>query len=288
MMSLTAASFEYVRAVLRERSGNQLGDDKAYLVEARLLALALRHEFHTVEELVLRLRASPNPDLVRQVVDAMTIKETSFFRDAQPFDDLRDVVVPELIRRRAQERRLFVWSGACSTGQEPYSLALLLRQHFADLDGWTVRVLASDLSPVALERARRGWYSDLEVNRGVPPELLARFFRQVDGGWQVSDEVRHRVEFLVFNLVEPWPALPPFDLVLLRNVLIYFDVPTRQQVLARARGVLRADGYLMLGGAETTHNVDDGFEMVVRGGTTVFRPRVRPPIVGEVIFRVGV
>jgi chemotaxis protein methyltransferase CheR len=206
----------------------------------------------------------------------MTIKETSFFRDDRPFVDLRETVLPELIRRRAGERKLHLWCAACSTGQEPYSLALLLREHFPELQGWTIRLLASDLSSDALKRARLGWYSALEVGRGVPPEMLARCFRPVDDGWQVIDEVRRMVEFLPLNLIESWPVLPLLDLVLLRNVLIYFDLATKQQVLTRVRAVLRPDGYLMLGGAETTHNIDDEFELVPLGATTVYRLRNVP------------
>jgi chemotaxis protein methyltransferase CheR len=271
-MTLSSASFEYVRSVLRERTGHLLGDDKVYLVESRLFPVALQRGHGTVEELITRLRAVPRLEVLQQVLDAMTIKETSFFRDLKPFDDLREEVLPELIRRRTDERRLHLWCAACSTGQEAYSLALLLQSAFPELRGWTIRLLASDLSPTALSRARQGCFSDLEVGRGVSAEMLSRFFRPVKAGWQVIDEVRRMVEFLPLNLVERWPALPPLDLVLMRNVLIYFDLPTRQQILTRTRQVLRPDGWLMLGGAETTHNIDAAFELVRRGATTFFRP----------------
>jgi chemotaxis protein methyltransferase CheR len=272
-MSISAASFEYVRQALRSHSGQQLGDDKVYLVETRLFPLARQSGFGSVEDLLLRLRSDNDAELLAHVLDAMAINETSFFRDGRPFDDLREVILPELIQRRAGERQLNVWSAACASGQEPYSLALLLRASFPALEGWTVRLLGTDLSRVMLARARRGCYSALEVGRGVPADLLARYFRRVSDGWQVVEEVRRLVEFLPVNLVERWPALPLMDLVLMRNVLIYFDVPTRQRVLAGVRRVLRPDGYLMLGGAETTHNIDDGFEVVQAGATTVYRLR---------------
>jgi chemotaxis protein methyltransferase CheR len=272
-MSLSATSFDYVRSVLRERTGNVLADDKVYLVETRLFPVARQRGFATVEALVARLRATSSPELLQQVLDAMTINETSFFRDGRPFDDLREHVLPDLIRCRASERRLHLWSSACATGQEPFSLVLLLRQHFPELEGWTIRVLASDLSPSVLSRARRGWYSALEVARGVPAEMLARFFHPAHDGWQVNDEVRRQIEFLNINLVERWPVLPLLDLVLMRNVLIYFDLSTRQQVLAQVRRVLRPDGYLLLGGAETTHNVDEEFEAMPAGATSVYRLR---------------
>jgi chemotaxis protein methyltransferase CheR len=272
-MSLSRESFEFVRAVLRQRSAHCLEDDKAYLVETRLLPVARRHGLASVEELIRRLRGRNSEKLLGELVEAMTINETLFFRDGQPFEALRQAVLPELVQRRAAVRCLNVWSAACSSGQEAYSVALLLRQHFPALSGWTVRVIASDLSSAMLERARRGRYSDLEVSRGLPPELLKAYFHRHEGGWQIRDELRRMVEVRSINLSGPWPELPPLDLVLLRNVLIYFDVPTRQQILDRVRRVLQPDGYLMLGGAETTHNLSDGFVPVSLEQTSFFRPR---------------
>jgi chemotaxis protein methyltransferase CheR len=274
-MSLSRASFDFVRAALRERSAHALDDDKVYLVEARLLPVARRHGFPSVEALVLRLQGRRNEKLLAEIVEAMTINETFFFRDAHPFEVLRRNVLPELVRRRAAERCLNVWSAACSSGQEAYSVAMLLRHHFPALSGWNVRLIASDLSTVMLERARRGRYSELEVSRGLSPELLQAYFRKVEGGWEIRDELRRMVEVRPINLSGAWPALPPLDLVLLRNVLIYLDVPSRKGILDRVRGVLRPDGYLMLGGAETTHNLNDGFVPVPFEQTSFFRPRER-------------
>jgi chemotaxis protein methyltransferase CheR len=272
-MSLSRESFEFVRAALRQRSAHCLEDDKAYLVETRLLPVARRHGLASVEELVRRLRGRSSEKLLGELVEAMTINETLFFRDGQPFEALRQAVLPELVQRRAAVRCLNVWSAACSSGQEAYSVALLLRQHFPALAGWTVRVIASDLSSAMLERARRGRYSELEVSRGLSPELLKAYFHRHEGGWQIRDELRRMVEVRPINLSGPWPELPPLDLVLLRNVLIYFDVPTRQRILDRVRRVLQPDGYLMLGGAETTHNLSDDFLPVSVEQTSFFRPR---------------
>jgi chemotaxis protein methyltransferase CheR len=272
-MSLSRASFEYVRAVLRERSGHCLEDDKAYLVETRLLPLARRQGFESVEDLVLRLRSRRDEKLLGELTEAMTINETFFFRDGHPFEVLRRAVLPELVRRRAHERCLNIWSAACSSGQEAYSVALLLRHHFPALSGWNVRLIASDLSTAMLERARRGRYSELEVSRGLPPELLEAYFHKQEDGWQIRDDLRRLVEVRPINLSGAWPRMPPLDLVLLRNVLIYFDVPTRQQVLDRVRRVLHPDGYLLLGGAETTHNLNDGFLPVSFEQTSFFRLR---------------
>src|SRR5262245_26909805 len=273
MKSLSRENFELVRALLRERSGHHLEDDKGYLVETRLLPVARRHHFASVEGLLTHLRGRRDETLLVELVEAMAITETFFFRDGHPFEALRQRVLPELIERRAEARCLNVWSAACSSGQEPYSVALLLRHHFPALAGWKVHLIASDLSTAMLERARRGRYSDLEVARGLAPELRKAYFHKQEGGWQVRDELRRMVELRRINLTGQWPELPPMDLVLLRNVLIYFDLPTKLQVLRKVRKVLRPDGYLLLGGAETTHNLDDGFVPVSFPHVSLFRPR---------------
>jgi chemotaxis protein methyltransferase CheR len=184
-MSLSSASFEFVRGVLRERSAHQLDDDKAYLVETRLLPVARRHGFASVEELVLRLRSQNNEMLLHELVEAMTINETYFFRDVQPFEALRDVVLPELIVRRADVRRLSIWSAACSSGQEAYSVAILLRHHFPALANWDVQLIASDISTAMLRRAQAGWYSELEAARGLAPDLRDAYFTRHKDGWQI-------------------------------------------------------------------------------------------------------
>jgi chemotaxis protein methyltransferase CheR len=275
-MSLSAASFDYIRAALRQRSAHHLEDDKVYLVETRLLAVARRHGFPSVEELVIRLRARPNERWLDEIVEAMTINETFFFRDGHPFEALRRTVLPELVRLRAGERRLNVWSAACASGQELYSVAMLLREGFPELDGWDVRLIGSDISAAMLDRARRGRYSPLEVSRGLPPDLLEKYFERTEDDWQIKDDLR-RAEFLTINLSGPWPALPPFDLVLLRNVLIYFDAPTRGRILSKVRRVLRPDGCLVLGGAETVSTLDSSFEPVPFEQVTLFRPRSLSP-----------
>ncbi len=270
-MALETSNFEYVRAVLRERSGHHLEDDKAYLVETRLLPVARRHGLASVDDLVRRLRSRPNEKLLGELVEAMTINETFFFRDGHPWSALRQHVLPELIRRRSAVRCLNIWSAACASGQEAYSVAMLLRDDFPALAGWNVRLIASDLSTAMLERARRGRYSELEAARGLAPELLRTYFEHQQHGWHIRDELRRMVEFRCINLSGPWPDLPLFDLILLRNVLIYFDVPTRQDILRRVRRRLQPDGYLLLGGAETTHNLDDGFIPISFGQSSFYQ-----------------
>jgi chemotaxis protein methyltransferase CheR len=277
-MSLSRASFEFVRAVLRQRSGHDLEDDKAYLVETRLLPLARRHGFKSVEDLALRLRSRPNEKLLAEIVEAMAIGETFFFRDGRPFEALRQAVLPELIRRRAQGRCLNIWSAACASGQEPYSIAILCRHYFPELAGWNLRLMATDISFSMLDRARRGLYTDLEVSRGLSPDLLRLFGSKQENGWQIRNDIRRMVEFRQLNLNDPWPELPVMDLVMVRNVLIYFDVPTKKQILDRVSKVLHPDGYLLLGGAETTYNLDERFLPVAFEGVSFFQ--LRPPDAG--------
>ncbi len=265
--------FEYVRRLVRERAAIVLEDGKAYLAESRLVPVAREEGFASVAELIARIRSERFGRLHRKVVEAMTTNETSFFRDVAPFEALRTVVFPELLARRATERVLHVWCAAASTGQEPYSVAMLLREHFPELATWTVRLLATDLSTEVLARARAGRFTQLEVNRGLPASCLVRYFERDGAYWVLGEEVRRMVEFRELNLAEPWPPLPPMDVVLLRNVLIYFDLDTKRAVLGRLRRVLRADGWLFLGGAETTLNVDDAFERVQVGRASAYRVR---------------
>ncbi len=265
---MTAQDFDFVCRLVRDRSAIVLEPGKEYLVEGRLAPVARQLGLGTVAGLVGRLRVAPDNGLAGRVVEAMATTETSFFRDHHPFETLRTAVLPDLIRRRSDERRLDVWCAACSTGQEPYSLALLLREHFPDLVGWRVNILATDLSGEALRRAREGKYTQLEVNRGLPATLLAKYFRQHGATWELSEDVRRTVEFRELNLARSWPVLPRMDMVFLRNVMIYFDVETKKAILGRVARLLRPGGYLLLGGAETTLNLDDSFRRVehLKGG----------------------
>jgi chemotaxis protein methyltransferase CheR len=259
---MTDQDFDTIRALLREQSANVLDADKRYMVEARLAPLVRARGLTSIAELVRRLRSPEGDGLAAQVVEAMMTAETSFFRDRRPFEELREVLLPDLLGRRRGERRLNIWCAACSTGQEPYSVALLLREHFPELSGWRVSILGSDLSRDALSRARAGRYSQIEVDRGLPAGMLEKYFEPCDDGWQLRDDVRGMVEFQAISLARPWPPLPRMDLVLLRNALIYFDADTKRGILAMLARLLRPDGYLLLGGAETTFSLDDSFRRV--------------------------
>ena len=273
-MALSPAACASIRTLVRRCSGIVLEEEKAYLVETRLSALARREGFASVDDLLAKLHAHGSPGLQARVVEAMTTNETSFFRDLKPFDALRQVVLPELLHRRARPRELCIWCGAASSGQEPYSLAMLLDDHFPTLAGWKVRILATDLSLAMLERARQGLYSQVEVNRGLSAQQLGKHFERQGLEWRLKDHIRRLVEFRQLNLIERWPVLPAPDIVILRNVLIYFDVETKKTILGKVRQLLRPDGYLFLGGAETTMNLDDAFERIPldRAGCYRLRP----------------
>lgn len=271
-MPINPADFDFVRDLVRKRSAIVLEPGKEYLVESRLTAVARGEGFPSLDEFLAEIRAQPANGLHQRVVEAMTTNETTFFRDIHPFDALRQTVIPELLERRAAERKLLIWSAACSSGQEPYSIAILLKEMGGILAGWNVRILATDLSTEMVARAREGRYNQIEMNRGLPAAYLVKYFKKQGLEWQVSEEIRRMVEFKELNLAEPWAAMPAPDVVFMRNVLIYFDVETKKAILGRIRRLMRPDGYLVLGGAETTMNLDDAYERVPVGKATCHRP----------------
>lgn len=270
--NLDVASFQYVQDLVQRRSAIALEPGKDYLVESRLLPLARAQGLASVQDLVRRLKSQPEGALHTQVVEAMTTNETSFFRDVHPFEALRTVVLPELIAARTRQRKLRIWSAACSTGQEVYSLAILLAEHFPELESWDVEILGSDLSQAVLEKAAEGVYSQLEVNRGLPAALLVKYFQKEGLLWRVQEPLRRKVKLMRINLVEPWPPLPTMDVIFLRNVLIYFPPAVKQKVLLRMRQHLAADGVLFLGGAETTLGLDDAWQRIPCGKTSFYQP----------------
>lgn len=272
-MTIDDRGFDFVRRLLRDRAAIVLDDSKHYLVDNRLSQLARREGLGSAQDVIDRLRAAPAGPLQRKVIEAMTTTETLFFRDGKPYEALRHSIFPELVRLRQAERRLQIWSCACSSGQEPYSIGMLLREHFPALASWDVRVLGTDLSTEMLARSRAGRYSQLEINRGLPAAYLTKYFDRVGLDWQIRDELRRMVELRELNLAGAWGAVPPADLIMLRNVLIYFDVETKRTVLRKIRSLLRPGGFLMLGTAETTMNLDSGFELVRSDGTAYYRLR---------------
>ena len=268
--SISQIEFDYVRTLVRQESSIVLDDGKMYLVTSRLSPLAREHDFPSVGAFISHLQASPHGDLHDLTVEAIATTETSFFRDLHPFVELRDTILPEIIRtRRDTSRSLSIWSAACSSGQEPHSIAMILKDRFSDLAGWNLQLLASDISRRMIERAQEGIYTQIEVNRGLPAPYLVRFFSQDEDRWHLNREVSGMFRYFRQNLADEWTTLPPVDVILLRNVLIYFDVETRRKVLRRVRRMLRPGGYLVLGSAETTLNLDQLFTRV-RSGRAVF------------------
>ncbi|MCR6688142.1 protein-glutamate O-methyltransferase CheR [Cellulomonas sp.] len=267
-MSLSAESFAFVADLVRRRSAIQLTPGKEYLVESRLLPLA-REAGLDVDGYVAMLRTQPASPAVTDVIEAMTTNETSWFRDGAPYQALRGTELPRIVESRRGVGRLRIWSAACSTGQEPYSLAMCLHE---DLPAaMSAEIVATDLSEQVLSRARAGRYSQLEVNRGMPAQMLVQHLRRVGTEWEIAENLRRMISFRAHNLLDT-PPPGPYDIVFLRNVLIYFDPPTKRAILDRVLRVLRPDGVLFLGAAETTLGVHDGYERVTIDRTSVYRP----------------
>ncbi|MDX2055097.1 MAG: protein-glutamate O-methyltransferase CheR [Polyangiaceae bacterium] len=270
---MDADTLHFVRDLVRRRSAIVLDHGKEYLIEARLGPVARDEGYDSIGALVGALKTMPFGDLHGKVIEAMTTNETSFFRDVHPFEALRQIVLPEVLAKRRTSRRLNIWCGASSTGQEPYTIAMVLREYFPELVDWQVKIIATDLSIAVLERAREGRYRQLEVNRGLPAHFLLRYFDRIGPEWQVKPAVRELVEFCPLNLIEPWPTMPEVAVVFLRNVLIYFDVETKRHILAGVRKVLAPDGVLFLGGAETTMNIDPKFDRIEATKSSCYRVR---------------
>ncbi len=268
--SFSAADFEFVRNLLYTRSAMVVEPHKAYLVESRLTQL-LRDTFttHTRESMLAAMRHDRR--LQDAFVEAMTVNETSFFRDTHPFESLKDHILPDLLQQRRISRVLNVWCAASSSGQEPYSLAMLLRDAFPSLASWTVKILATDLSQEMVMRTKLGTYSRIEVVRGLTPDLLKRHFLPMGEQFQVKADLRRLVEARAVNLIGPWPSMPKMDLVCLRNVLIYFDAKTKRAIIDQMADVIKPGGVLMLGGAETVFGLDTSFTREVHGRTMVYR-----------------
>ncbi len=274
-ISTDTLTFEYLTRFIREKSAIVLEPSKLYLLESRLMPVARDNGLASLPDLVTALKRPGSRDLSQQVINAMTTNETSFYRDIHPFDALKTTILPELIKKREKERTLNIWSNACSSGQEVYSIAMLLREHFPVLQGWKVRLIASDLSTAILRRAQEGNFNQTEVNRGLPMPLLLKYFTKNGLNWQIKEEVRNGIEFKEVNLIETWPqTLPAMDIIFLRNVLIYFDPPTKTNVLNKAAKLLRPDGYMFLGGAETTMNLDVKLTRETVGKATCYRPNI--------------
>ncbi len=256
---MTTSDYDFIRKLLKQRSGLTLSAEKHYLVESRLMPIAQRRGFANLSELTHHLRIGLDEALIVDVVEAMTTNETFFFRDRVPFEHFKSFIMPQLLAARVKTKRIRIWCAAASTGQEPYSLAMALKEMGHLLDGFRVEILATDLSHEVLEKAKAGIYSQFEVQRGLPIQMLLKYFSQFGETWQIAPDIRVMVQFRSFNLLTDFLPLGQFDLVMCRNVLIYFDPPMKSDVLDRLSRVVATDGYLVLGSAETTVGLTQSF-----------------------------
>jgi len=252
--------FAFFTKYIYDQTGLVLGPDKMYLIESRLSPLARKYGVASIDLLVGQLRTSKTADLQRDIVDAMMTNESFFFRDGKPFDQFRQIVLPGLLQSRATKKAFRIWCAAASTGQEPYTLAMILKEEAAKLAGWRVDIVGTDISHEALERAKAGVYTQFEVQRGLPIQLLVKYFKQQGDKWQIAPEIRSAVQYKSFNLLSEFASLGAFDVIFCRNVLIYFDQKTKGTILDRMAKLLPADGLLYLGGAETVLGVTERFQ----------------------------
>jgi chemotaxis protein methyltransferase CheR len=257
---VTPAEYDYLRQFLKTRSGLVLSNEKQYLIESRLLPVARKTGLQSIPELVSKLRDPRESVLAEAVVDAMTTNESFFFRDKIPFDHFNQLILPEMLLRRAAKKQIRIWCAAASTGQEPYSLAMCLKEFGQRLAGWRLEIVGTDISNDVLDRAKAGRYTQFEVQRGLPIEKLLKYFTQAGDTWAIAPELRAMVQWKKFNLLESFGALGQFDIVFCRNVLIYFDQPTKADVLSRVAKVMAPDGFMVLGAAETVVGLSDAFK----------------------------
>ena len=272
-MSVTELSLGYICDLVRKHAAIVLDSEKEYFVETRLIPLAQREGYGTIENLVGWLSVNSFGSLHQKVIEAITINETSFFRDNQPFEALKNLIIPELIKRRASERQLHIWCGACSTGQEPYSLAMLFREHFPELNSWSIRIFGTDISNGVLEKAQNGIFSQFVVNRGLPITYLMKYFRKEGMDWRINEDIRKMIEFRQMNLAGSWFPMPASDIVMMRNVMIYFDMEMKRKILEKIRGILRPDGTLFIGSTETMINLNNSYKMIDVALSGVYQPR---------------
>jgi chemotaxis protein methyltransferase CheR len=276
-MSISSIDFNYLRQLVRERSAVALDAGKEYLAELHLSSLARQAGFDTIAAFVEHLKVTHFGHLHVGAIESLVNYETTFFRDIYPFEALKNYVLPEIIqtprRLSSSSDKIKIWSAACSTGQEPYSIAMLIHEHFPILNPETLQIVASDFSSKALARAANGVYTQLEIKRGLPTNLRKKYFHSHGNNWQIDQEIRNMIEFHQMNLIKPWSSLPlqQIDIIFLRNVLIYFDINTKKDILYKIKQVIKPEGYLFLGGGETTFHLDNDFERIQLGQAIGYR-----------------
>ncbi len=256
---MNGPDFDYLCNAVKERSGIVLTTEKAYLVDNRLAPIARRTEHTDVAALLATLRSTRDEDLLREVTDALTTNESFFFRDQKPFDAFRDLMLPHVLEANASKRSLRIWCAACSSGQEPYSLGMILKDHAAKMEGWKIDIIGTDISHTILDRAKEGAYTQFEVQRGLPAKYLVQYFKKENDLWVISDDLKQMVDYRFFNLLDDPTSLGTFDIVFCRNVLIYFDPETKSKVLDGINKSMTPNGFLILGAAETIFGLSDAF-----------------------------
>ncbi|MEM0926247.1 MAG: protein-glutamate O-methyltransferase CheR [Planctomycetota bacterium] len=274
-MSLASADIDFLRELVAHHSGNVIAPRQVYMLEQRLAPVAGEHGLEDVTSLVAKLRRSSDRKLSTEVAEAVTVNETSFYRDAHVFEALAKKVIPDLIEHRKAQRQIRIWSAACSSGQEPYTLAMVLRERFPQLDDWDIRIVATDLSEEMLRKSRSGEYTQLEVNRGLPVKQLIRFFERKGSHWTAKATLRDMIQCQRLNLTQRWSLLGSFDVVFIRNVLIYFDQKTKSDILQRVHRLLRPDGFLFIGSAETMIGLGAPYQRETIDATVCYRPTSR-------------
>ena len=272
-----STSFEHFCSLLLEHSGLELNESKRYLVDNRLAPIVARLHLHNVDELLTQLQFGHDAALVTECVEALATHESSFFRDSLPFTQLENVIIPKLLQEKALSKSLRIWSAACSSGQEAYSIAMVLEEHAEELHDWHVEILATDMVAATIEQARKGFYTDFEVGRGLKPAQLQRWFKKVEGGYEVNPALRRHINFHPHNLLDPVIERGPFDIVFCRNVLIYFNRETKIELIKRIGAVLAHDGLLILGSAETVIGLCDTFESYA-GQHGLFHRKIADPV----------
>ncbi|MEG3618278.1 protein-glutamate O-methyltransferase CheR [Magnetovibrio sp. PR-2] len=277
---MASGYFEFIRDFLKNHSGLVVTPEKMYLLETRLMPLVREHGYASIDALVDVIRNNPHHPLATEISEAMNTHESLFFRDREPFDTFRDTIVPEVLKRRSGQRKLRIWCAACSSGQEPYSLAMILDEMTDELKGWRVEIIATDISRSVLDRAQEGMFSQFEVQRGLPVKMLMKYFKQHGEFWQLSSEIRAKVTFRQQNLLQNLGALGTFDMVMCRNVLIYFDLETKAQVLESIGEVLSPDGVVFLGSSESTMGITEKL-WPVKSGRGVYKHKDGPTCLVE-------
>ena len=268
---MRSEDFNYISGILKDRSGLMLSPDKVYLLESRLTPLARKQGLDGLDALVQKVRVSRDENLLKEITEAMTTNESFFFRDNTPFDLFKNYVMPAMHKERGAQKRLRIWCAAASSGQEPYSLAMLFKEQWHKWQDWRIEIVGTDLSTEVLEKAKAGRYSQFEVQRGLPIQMLIKNFTQEGDAWQLNSDIRNMVTFKPFNLLSNFVGLGSFDVIFCRNVLIYFEQPTKKDVLERMRKTLGKDGALFLGAAETVLGITDAFKPV-RGQRGMYVP----------------